>query len=62
MVVFVKLNGRHNRLLKKKYGFKEGSDEEMVDTMGDLDTHFSSLIYQLDLPYKQNRLYVTIGM
>lgn len=34
----------------------------MVDTMGTLDTHFPSLIYQLDLPYKQDRLYVTIGM
>ncbi len=57
----MKLKGYHNRLLKKS-GFKEGSDEKMVDTMGDLDTHFSSLIYQLDLPYKQDRLYVTIGM
>jgi hypothetical protein len=34
----------------------------MVDTMGTLDTHFPSLIYQLDLPYKQDRLYVTLEM
>lgn len=58
----MKLNGRHIRLLKKKNAFKEGFGEKVVDTMGALDTHFSSLICQLALPYKQNLLNVTIGM